>query len=112
MRFQGLNLIVFFPALSFASFFLNSCSQTAAPSARTCLFVYRQAELIARLMENPNADWTEVISAAQADVSVLQQIDVVERLDNVLKINIKACQSIKHDFQLQLQNIYMDMLLV
>lgn len=71
-----------------------------------------KAELIERLMQSPNEGWTEVISAAQSDVTVLQSIAVVERLDNILKINIHACESIGHDFQLQLQNIYMDMLLV
>mmetsp|Transcript_26954 Transcript_26954/g.80810 ORF Transcript_26954/g.80810 Transcript_26954/m.80810 type:complete len:741 (-) Transcript_26954:1129-3351(-) len=62
-----------------------------------------KAELIQRLMKAPNDDWDEIIGHAESDVGVFTRPVVLETLDNVLKSNIRACESIGHDFELQLQ---------
>lgn len=71
-----------------------------------------RAQLIKRLMENPNHIWSAMIKQAQANPTYLQQEETVQQFSSLLKMNLRACLSIRHDFIVQLQVIYMDMLLL
>lgn len=71
-----------------------------------------RSHLIKRLMDVPNQQWRYVILQAQQDVSVLEQPPAIDMLINILKTNVKACSSIGNDFILQIQEIYLDMLLM
>jgi exportin-1 len=71
-----------------------------------------RAELIKQLMLNPNKIWAQIIQEAHQNASVLEREDVVGQLVNILKMNVRACTSIRNDFISQLGVIYMDILLI
>eukprot|EP00040_Diaphanoeca_grandis_P010671 m.54674 g.54674 ORF g.54674 m.54674 type:complete len:1076 (+) comp21955_c0_seq1:406-3633(+) len=71
-----------------------------------------RAQLIKQLMETPNTIWQRILSQAAQDPNALCQQNVVDELVNILKMNVRACTSIRNDFISQLSVIYMDMLLI
>ncbi|CAI2353485.1 unnamed protein product [Caenorhabditis sp. 36 PRJEB53466] len=69
-----------------------------------------QEALITQLMEIPNRTWSDIIGAACANDSVLEEHEMVRSVLNILKTNVAACKSIGSAFVVQLGNIYNDLL--
>jgi exportin-1 len=69
-----------------------------------------QERLIQALMEPANAAWEQVIAAASADNSTLQNPETIKVIGNIMKTNVAACSSIGSYFYPQIFKIYMDML--
>lgn len=71
---------------------------------------HQQERLLAELMGAPNAAWDEIIRAATADPTILQDADTIKIIGNIMKTNVSACSSIGPYFGPQIGRIYLDML--
>ena len=71
-----------------------------------------QQELINRLMHIPNGLWLTIMTHVRADLSVMEDIECLRRMQSFFKMQIRACTSIGHQFCHQLYRIYPDMLKV
>eukprot|EP01130_Rhizamoeba_saxonica_P016761 TRINITY_DN7811_c0_g1_i1.p1 TRINITY_DN7811_c0_g1~~TRINITY_DN7811_c0_g1_i1.p1 ORF type:complete len:1054 (-),score=219.08 TRINITY_DN7811_c0_g1_i1:70-3231(-) len=63
-----------------------------------------------KLMSFPNQLWQEVMFNAQRDISFLNNVEVYRRLINILKTNVKTCESVGDYFLSQIGRIYNDTL--
>ncbi|KAK8107104.1 putative nuclear export factor CRM1 [Apiospora kogelbergensis] len=71
---------------------------------------HMQERLLADLMGAPNAAWDEIIRAATADPTVLQDAETIKIIGNIMKTNVSACSSVGPYFYPQIGRIYLDML--
>jgi exportin-1 len=63
-----------------------------------------------QLMSLPNGSWDTVMSAAAQNVDILKNTETLKSLSNILRSNVRACESIGSAFSVQMSRIYMDML--
>ncbi|KAJ3615490.1 hypothetical protein Zmor_016375 [Zophobas morio] len=66
--------------------------------------------LIMSLMELPNQLWTHCIRKVAVDQNELRNEEVLKSLSNVLRLNIRACQAIGHEFVVQIDKVFSQML--
>lgn len=71
---------------------------------------HQQERLLADLMNIPNTAWDEVIKAARADPTFLQDSETIKIVGNIMKTNVSACSSIGPYFYPQIGRIFHDML--
>lgn len=69
-----------------------------------------QERLIHELMGFPNSAWDQIIAAATADPSVLDNAETIKIVGNIMKTNVAACSSVGSYFYPQVGRIYIDML--
>lgn len=69
-----------------------------------------QEQLIEKFMELPNAVWDSLIQQATSDYNSLKDPEIVKQLSNIIKTNVRACQSLGNPYVNQLGKIYLDML--
>jgi len=69
-----------------------------------------QDQLIEKYMHLPNVVWDSIILQATKDCNILKDAEVVKQLGNILKTNLRACQSVGNPYVNQLGRIYLDML--
>ena len=71
----------------------------------------KREEYVQRLMEPPNATWTQIMTQAKAQGSeCLKPQEVIKNIANILKTNTSACVSLGQPFQNQMSGIYADVL--
>jgi exportin-1 len=71
---------------------------------------HQQERLLSKLMELPNAAWTEIIGGATANPQILQDAETIKVIGNIMKTNVAACSSIGPYYYSQIGRIYLDML--
>lgn len=69
-----------------------------------------QDQLIEKYMQLPNTVWDALIAQATNDYNTIKEPEVVKQLANILKTNVRACQSVGTPYINQLGRIYLDML--
>eukprot|EP00163_Fabomonas_tropica_P004111 TRINITY_DN1363_c0_g1_i1.p1 TRINITY_DN1363_c0_g1~~TRINITY_DN1363_c0_g1_i1.p1 ORF type:complete len:1060 (+),score=349.96 TRINITY_DN1363_c0_g1_i1:415-3594(+) len=70
----------------------------------------QRERLLGMLMQLPNDSWRSIMNAAMNDVTSLNNPEVAKNLANILKTNIRVCQSLGSSYVTQLSKIYLDML--
>eukprot|EP01126_Amoeba_proteus_P042787 TRINITY_DN4660_c0_g1_i9.p1 TRINITY_DN4660_c0_g1~~TRINITY_DN4660_c0_g1_i9.p1 ORF type:complete len:1066 (-),score=260.84 TRINITY_DN4660_c0_g1_i9:458-3655(-) len=66
--------------------------------------------VVGKLMELPNSTWFEIMNQAKKNPLVLREAQVVKKLANILKINVRACSSVGPGFISQIARLYFDVL--
>jgi exportin-1 len=69
-----------------------------------------QEQLLAKLMELPNARWQAIMHQAGRDVSILTNTDVMKDLINLLKTNVATAKSVGAGFISHLSRIFREIL--
>ena len=72
--------------------------------------IEKKQNLIFNLMNLPNKNWTEIITNANNNQSILYDTKIIKQIIFILKININVCQSIKSNYIIQFSRIFLDLL--
>jgi exportin-1 len=72
----------------------------------------RRDNLLAKLLEIPNANWVEVTEAAGAAPDFLQRTEACFSLTNVLKTHVAVCRAMGHGYVSQFSPLFLQMLSV
>jgi len=67
---------------------------------------------VGKLMELPNNMWFEIMNHATKNPECLKSPEVIKKLADVLKTNVRACSAVGHGFIHQIGRIYIDLLRV
>lgn len=72
--------------------------------------VHDQPVVIAKLMELPNTTWLDIMNHAKMNADFLKDPNIIKRLANILKTNVRVCLSVGPGFISQITQIYLDLL--
>lgn len=66
-----------------------------------------QEVVISKLMEIPNTMWHDIINQAKQNPLILKDVNIIKKLGNILKMNVKVCLSVGPGYMTQITHIYL-----